>query len=170
MPIKRKNIALATVTPTGATALTRTLGDHFSFYKNVKDFGAVGDGVADDWAAIMAAFNWTSATNRGTIYFPPGTYSVSQPIDFAVVSNHNVKSHWLGELGLSIITGNFNDYVLSRGMNDTDRSEGPFVIEKLTIINTHATGGGIRFGQVEGGAIRNCNITANRGINTVNID
>jgi hypothetical protein len=27
---------------------------------NVKDFGAVGDGVTDDWAAIMDALNWNS--------------------------------------------------------------------------------------------------------------
>lgn len=37
---------------------------------NVKDYGAVGDGVTDDTAAIEAAF----AVNGG-IYFPPGTYN-----------------------------------------------------------------------------------------------
>jgi len=36
---------------------------------NVKDFGAVGDGVTDDTAAIQAALNV-----GGTIYFPSGTY------------------------------------------------------------------------------------------------
>lgn len=39
-------------------------------YVNVKDYGAVGDGVTDDTAAIEAAF----AVNGG-IYFPPGTYN-----------------------------------------------------------------------------------------------
>ena len=39
-------------------------------YVNVKDYGAVGDGVADDTVAIEAAF----AVNGG-IYFPPGTYN-----------------------------------------------------------------------------------------------
>src|SRR5205809_5905798 len=54
--------------------------------KNVKDFGARGDGRTDDTAAIQAAVNCTtapcSAANRGTIYFPPGTYAISAPIVF----------------------------------------------------------------------------------------
>ena len=40
---------------------------------NVKDFGAVGDGVADDTASIQAAFN--AAIAAGTsLYYPTGTY------------------------------------------------------------------------------------------------
>jgi hypothetical protein len=37
---------------------------------NVRDYGAIGDGVADDTAAIEAAFT----AGSGHIYFPPGTY------------------------------------------------------------------------------------------------
>lgn len=39
---------------------------------NVKDYGAVGDGSADDTAAINAAIN--SANSNSIIYFPLGTY------------------------------------------------------------------------------------------------
>lgn len=39
---------------------------------NVRDYGAVGSGVADDAAAIQAAID--SLTNGGTVYFPTGTY------------------------------------------------------------------------------------------------
>lgn len=42
---------------------------------NVADFGAVGDGVTDDTAAISAAS--ASLQNGGTLYFPEGTYLVS---------------------------------------------------------------------------------------------
>src|SRR5689334_5741217 len=69
---------------TGSTA-NRTLPDRLAEIKNVKDFGAKGDGVTDDWAAIMAAVNWQTAVSyhgQGTIFFPPGTYHVSAPIDF----------------------------------------------------------------------------------------
>lgn len=53
---------------------------------NVKDFGAVGDGVADDTAAINAAIAAASNTslnvgaNGGVVYFPRGIYLVSTPI------------------------------------------------------------------------------------------
>jgi len=47
---------------------------------NVKDYGAVGDGVTDDRAAINAAFNDCYEQGSGTVYFPFGTYSISEYI------------------------------------------------------------------------------------------
>lgn len=44
-------------------------------FLSVKAYGAVGDGVADDTAAIQAAINAGSALGR-TVYFPAGTYKV----------------------------------------------------------------------------------------------
>ena len=44
--------------------------------RNVKDFGAVGDGVTDDTDAIQAAIG----NGPGLIYFPSGTYLVSHEI------------------------------------------------------------------------------------------
>lgn len=41
---------------------------------NVRDFGAKGDGVADDTRAIQAAIE---ATKAGAVYLPPGRYLVS---------------------------------------------------------------------------------------------
>jgi len=43
---------------------------------NVKDFGAVGDGVTDDWAAINSAI--TAGAGGITVYFPKGIYRVSR--------------------------------------------------------------------------------------------
>ena len=37
-------------------------------------------------------------------------------------------------------------------------------------MNTNAAGGGIRMGYQVGGAVRDCNIIANLGINTLNFD
>lgn len=47
---------------------------------NVRDFGAVGDGVTNDTAAINLAFVALEAAGRGTIFFPSGTYLTSNPI------------------------------------------------------------------------------------------
>lgn len=44
---------------------------------NAKDFGAVGDGVADDTAAIVLA---VAAAQGKVLHLPAGTYKVSQPI------------------------------------------------------------------------------------------
>lgn len=56
-----------------------------SIYTNVKDptYGAEGDGVTDDTAAIQAAIDDLEAraqAERGVIYFPPGVYMVSAPL------------------------------------------------------------------------------------------
>lgn len=58
-------------------------------YRNVKDFGAKGDGSADDTEAINKAVSDgkrcgencdSTTTTPAIVYFPPGTYMVSKPI------------------------------------------------------------------------------------------
>ncbi|NMA64830.1 MAG: hypothetical protein GX957_01135 [Clostridiaceae bacterium] len=44
---------------------------------NVKDYGAVGNGLVDDRAAIQAAINdAATGLGDGVVYFPAGTYLV----------------------------------------------------------------------------------------------
>jgi Pectate lyase superfamily protein len=47
---------------------------------NVKDYGAVGNGVSDDTIAIQAAINANSGANTKAINFPVGIYLVSNTI------------------------------------------------------------------------------------------
>lgn len=46
---------------------------------NILDFGAVGDGVTDDTAAIQAAID--SVNHLGTVFFPAGTYKITDTLD-----------------------------------------------------------------------------------------
>jgi len=64
----------APVIAAGSTA-ARSLADRSADSVNVKDFGAVGDGVADDTAAIQAAVN----TNK-VVVFPQGTYKTDAAV------------------------------------------------------------------------------------------
>lgn len=65
------------VTATGGTA-SRTLAARFAEVKHVKDFGAVGDGVADDTVAIQAALN--GLQQYQALNFGRGTYKISNTI------------------------------------------------------------------------------------------
>jgi hypothetical protein len=62
----------------GTGATLRTVESKLRDVVSVKDFGAVGDGVTDDTAAIQAAVaNIQARTNGGCLYFPSGTYIMS---------------------------------------------------------------------------------------------
>lgn len=145
----------------------RTMPDRLSDVKNVKDFGAVGDGLANDTTAIQAAVNWTSSLNRGTIFFPPGTYKVTAPITFNDTGALNICFRGAGQ-GVSVISGfNVSGYVLDR-TNVTPSNQAQVVIEKLSVTNTNTTAGTgcIRLGSTDCGAIRDCIIGGINGITT----
>lgn len=46
---------------------------------SVKDFGAKGDGKADDRFAIQAAIDAVNKVGGGIVYFPAGTYRITAP-------------------------------------------------------------------------------------------
>jgi hypothetical protein len=66
---------------TGGTA-DRTDKDRWADVVNVKDFGAVGNGVADDTAAINATVAAALALAAGApvVYLPRGVYRITAPI------------------------------------------------------------------------------------------
>ncbi len=74
MPMTKPTSEQVTFLAAGSGATQRTALDKLRDVVSVKDFGAVGDGVADDRAAIQAAM--TAAMGK-TLFFPPGLYAMS---------------------------------------------------------------------------------------------
>jgi hypothetical protein len=66
--------------PAGTGAVATTVQTKLRESVSVKDFGAVGDGVTDDTAAIQAAINATQAAGGGVIFVPLGAYKISSTL------------------------------------------------------------------------------------------
>lgn len=74
--------------PSSLSPIVRTYQQKFDDLVNVRDFGAVGDDSTDDTAAINRAIQQvykstvspTEARARRTIFFPGGTYLITNPI------------------------------------------------------------------------------------------
>ena len=64
--------AKSTFTQSGTGAVARTVDSKLKDVVSVKDFGAVGNGVADDTTAFTNAFNFSP-----NVYAPPGVYNVT---------------------------------------------------------------------------------------------
>lgn len=60
--------------PAGSGAEQTTVQTKLRETVSVKDFGAVGDGIADDTAAIQFGVDLINASGGGVLFFPKGTY------------------------------------------------------------------------------------------------
>lgn len=65
-----------------ANAVARTIQSKLRDFVSVKDFGAVGDGITDDTAAIQAAID----ADLGNVLFPAGIYRTTAPITMTEVT------------------------------------------------------------------------------------
>lgn len=65
-------------------ALSDIRSANFPYY-NVRDYGAVGNGVADDTSAIQATINAAVAASGGVVFVPAGTYILTSGLSVAGV-------------------------------------------------------------------------------------
>lgn len=66
---------------------------------NVKVYGAIGDGITDDYIAIQAAINASHKNGGGVVVFPAGTYLLSDVLK--IHSNQKI----VGEPGAVLLLG-----------------------------------------------------------------
>ena len=69
------SMAQPSFTTTGTGAVTRTITDKLNEQISVKDFGAIGDGIADDTLAFQRAL-----TASKSVFVPKGTYRITSTI------------------------------------------------------------------------------------------
>lgn len=95
--------------PAGTGAVTTTVQAKLRETVSVKDFGAVGDGVTDDTAAIQAALDYCDATVQNgarEVYIPGGKYKIT---DSLVLKNEFVSIRgdgaWASEINFNGVAG-----------------------------------------------------------------
>lgn len=121
------NLALRLIfTQAGTGAVRRTMQNKARETFSVADFGAVGDGVTDDTAAIAAA--WTAAQAQSSLpelVFPAGIYKATLFPNFAVNNARIIPS---GKVTLRY-SGTLEAVILDGGAGVGNMHFGPFFIE-----------------------------------------
>src|SRR5262245_50598639 len=88
--------------PATGAPMPRTMPARLAEVKNVKDYGAVGDGATDDTAAIQAAVNaaygssssphggGSGVYNNAAVFFPAGNYIIKSAITLRSVMGAHI--------------------------------------------------------------------------------
>jgi len=136
------NVSSATALATNSTT-ARALANRFADVINVKDFGAKGDGVTDDYAAIQAALDSIVNPNQTAVYFPKGNYKISNTL--------RVKTSY---------TGLYCDTFLSASIQLTN-----FSISEAILVRSSTAGGSIAaFSMSNIGLFRSASSTYQKGL------
>lgn len=112
---------------TGST-VGRKMQDRFSDVINVKDYGALGNGIADDAPAIRLADARISELGGGTMFFPPGEYKIGSPVTFAS-SNMALRGSAVNGTVLAPVNGAANMFTFN----------GNWIIVEDFLVNCTAT-------------------------------
>jgi hypothetical protein len=91
--------------PAGSGAVSTTVQAKLRETVSVKDYDAVGDGVADDTVAIQNMLNDASGK---IVYFPAGTYKITSALSVTTLSDCTILGY-----GQATITGNYGRDLIS---------------------------------------------------------
>lgn len=117
---------------------------------NVKTFGAKGDGVASDTAAVQAAIAYSEANGGGIVFFPPGSYYLPGGI---VVSTSLYSVRLVGAgVGATILRAQASDTtVVTLGGSHNS-------MEELTVFGKGLNDGAAAFGATQPAVIHSCDL------------
>jgi hypothetical protein len=126
-------------TPAGANAVVTTVQTKLRESVSVKDFGAVGDGVANDTTAIQAALTYANSLSGTTIFVPEGTYKCTSSLN--IYAGTTLEGE--GKTNSILSFNNTGDGIKSTfAINSSSAAN--INLNNLRIINTNASniGGG----------------------------
>lgn len=124
-------LAVPTTIPSNVTykatpTTPRSLASKLSDVVSVRDYGAVGDGVTDDTAAVQAALN--AISSGGQLEFPCGTYKLTS----AISVSSNQQLYGAGKVCASLaFSGATSGLTFAAGVQH-------FAVENLTISTSNA--------------------------------
>jgi hypothetical protein len=112
--------------PATGAPTPRTMPDRLAEVINVKEFGAIGNGVSDDTAALQAAFDaafGSSSSPHGTnsylnkaVHIPNGNYRISLPLNLTNVMGGRIYGDGQGS---TMLTGSGTSLFHINGMSQT---------------------------------------------------
>jgi hypothetical protein len=99
-------IATGVGTGTGTAELSQTVETKLRQTVSIKDFGAVGDGVTDDTAAIQALATYLTNVSGAYVIWPAGTYYVArtgapETVNFEFVGCESMTWEFVGGANIS---------------------------------------------------------------------
>jgi hypothetical protein len=150
MPMTKPTSEQVTFLAAGTGATQRTALDKLRDVVSVKDFGAVGDGVADDTAAFNAAI-----TAGSVVSVPPGSYKITSTLVIdkqvaligAVANGDNVGQVTSQTSRLTYTGTGEAIRIVATGFSSNGLSG--VRLENLYLSGTVAADGGIRIGTVD---------------------
>lgn len=158
-----------TYTQGGTGSQQRTVESKLQEFVSVKDFGAVGDGVADDTAAIQAALD----TKTSKVYLPSGAYVTSSTIkvypDQMLVGDGNNMSIIQSSVSGSAGYENYVPCVAAVDANgsyalDAKDLQNHTHFRDFRIVNTGAYSIGLLYAGAFRGGVRNVSIEGDSGV------
>ena len=120
--------------------------------KDVRAFGAKGDGSTNDTAAINLAIQSLQRDGSGTLYFPAGDYRVDSGLNGFTSATRWIGEGWnatsISSVGLASLTS------LVNGSGSVSK----FHIEGISIYDTTGTGTALDFSAVSDSTVKNCSL------------
>jgi hypothetical protein len=126
-------------TQSGTGAVERNTQDKLREYVSVKDFGAVGDGVTDDTAAIQSAISYAQSAGGGSVCIPRGVYRITGTLDITASGIHLIGD---GIEATELLFDNgASNCIYARGTDTGAGQMNGFTIKAMTLSHGTKTGG-----------------------------